>query len=218
MLTTIISSIVAFASTNVDDIFVLIALFSQIRVTKVTERGETVALASGSINKRQIIFGQYLGFSSLVVLSIIGALSSFIIPLPWIGLLGLVPIFLGIKGLVKLQNTESDSDNKNISAAGSVFTVTAITFANGGDNIAIYIPIFAGQSLSENFITLIVFFVMLAVWVFLGYKLVKVPVIANVLEKYENVTVPIVLIGLGTFILYHSGSFGLLSVILYDHN
>ncbi|KOP70204.1 quaternary ammonium transporter [Lysinibacillus sp. FJAT-14745] len=210
MLTTIISSIVAFASTNVDDIFVMMALFSQIRATKVEERGEAVALASGSINKRHIIIGQYLGFGSLVALSIIGALSSFLIPVPWIGLLGLVPIYLGIKGLLKLRNAESDNDNKNFSAAGSVFAVTAITFANGGDNIAIYIPIFAGQSLSENFITLIVFFVMLAVWIFLGYKLVKVPVIANVLEKYGNVAVPIVLIGLGTFILYHSGSFGLL--------
>lgn len=83
----------------------------------------------------------------------------------------------------------------------------------GGDNIAIYIPIFAGQSLSANIITLLVFFIMLAVWIFLGYKLVKAPLIAKVLEKYGHVAVPVVLIGLGLFILYHSSSFGLLPFV-----
>lgn len=76
MFTTIITSIVAFASSNVDDIFVLMALFSQFRTNKAEERGEAIALPSASLNRRQIIIGQYLGFSSLVALSIIGALSS----------------------------------------------------------------------------------------------------------------------------------------------
>ncbi|MCG7384506.1 cadmium resistance transporter [Paenibacillus sp. ACRRY] len=210
MFTTIISSIVAFASSNVDDIFVLMALFSQLRTTKVEERGEAIALSSASLNRRQIIIGQYLGFSSLIALSIIGALSSFLIPVPWIGLLGLVPIYLGFKGLLNLRSTESDHDDKNTSTAGSLFAVSAITIANGGDNIAIYIPIFAGQSLNANIITLVVFFIMLAVWIFLGYKLVKAPVIAKVLGEYGHVAVPVVLIGLGLFILYHSGSLGLL--------
>ncbi|MFD0677150.1 MULTISPECIES: cadmium resistance transporter [unclassified Paenibacillus] len=54
------------------------------------------------------------------------------------------------------------------------------------------------------------FFIMLVLWCFLGYKLVKAPVVAKVLEKYGHVAVPIVLIGIGLFILYHSGSFSLL--------
>jgi len=121
LLTTIISSVIAFASTNVDDIFVLMALFSQ-------------------INK--------------------------------------------------------------ISGTGSVLKVAAITFANGGDNIAIYIPIFASQSIANNAITLIVFFIMLVLWCFLGYKLVKAPVVAKVLERYGHVTVPIVLIGLSDCLFF----------------
>lgn len=211
MFTTILSSIVAFASSNVDDIFILMALFSQLRGNKVEESGEVLSLpSSASLTRRQIIIGQYLGFSSLVALSIIGALSSFLIPVPWIGFLGLVPVYLGVKGLFNLRSVESEHGDKNTSTVGSLFAVSAVTFANGGDNMAIYIPIFAGQSLSANIITLIVFFFMLAVWIFLGYKLVKAPLIAKVLEKYGHVAVPIVLMGLGLFILYHSGSFGLL--------
>ncbi|MED4017660.1 cadmium resistance transporter [Sutcliffiella cohnii] len=210
MFTTIISSIVAFASTNVDDIFILMALFSQIRTAKVTG-SEAAVLTKPGLRTRHVVIGQFLGFTSLVTLSIIGALSSFFIPVPWIGMLGFVPIYIGVKGLLTLRKgKEEDEDVPSILGTGSVIKVAAITIANGGDNIAIYIPIFASQSISHNAITLIVFFSMLALWCFLGYALVKAPIAAKVLERYGHVTVPIVLIGLGLFILYHSGSFSLL--------
>ncbi|MFE5318318.1 cadmium resistance transporter [Paenibacillus sp. NPDC056579] len=214
MLTTIISSVVAFASTNVDDIFILMALFSQVRAAKVSGgSGEAAVLINTGLQSRHIVTGQYLGFISLVVLSIIGALSSFFIPVPWIGILGLVPIYMGVKGLLNLRKEEEDDDDGNkISGTGSALKVAAITFANGGDNIAIYIPIFASQSIVNNAITLVVFIIMLAIWCFLGYKLVKAPVVAKVLERYGHVAVPIVLMGLGLFILYHSGSFDLLGL------
>ena len=126
-------------------------------------------------------------------------------------MLGFVPIFMGVKGLLTLRKSkEDDEDVTNISGTGSVIKVAAITIANGGDNIAIYIPIFASQPISHIAITLIVFFIMLALWCFLGYALVKAPIAANVLGRCGYVAVPIVLIGLGLFILYHSGSFSLL--------
>ncbi|MFD0619161.1 cadmium resistance transporter [Paenibacillus sp. GCM10027629] len=209
MVTTIVSSFVAFVSTNVDDIFILMALFSQIRAG-VLGGDEAATLAKSGMQARHIILGQYLGFAALVALSIIGALSSFFIPVPWIGLLGLVPVYMGIKGLLALRKSDSDDEEESVSGAGTTLKVAAITVANGGDNIAIYIPIFASQTLSNNLITLIVFFALVAVWCYLGYKLVRTPVVASVLEKYGHVAVPFVLIALGVFILYHSGSFGLL--------
>lgn len=212
MVTTIVSSFVAFVSTNVDDIFILIALFSQIRAGLPVSDGApaTLALAKSGMQARHIVIGQYLGFAALVALSIIGALSSFFIPVPWIGLLGLVPIYMGIKGIAALQKSDSEDEEEAVSGAGTALKVAAVTFANGGDNIAIYIPIFASQTLSSNLITLIVFFALVAIWCFLGFKLTKTPVVAKVLEKYGHVAVPFVLIGLGVFILYHSGSFELL--------
>lgn len=188
------------------------ALFSQVSAAKVSgESGDAAVLANPGLQNRHIVTGQYLGFTSIVALSIIGALSSFFIPVPWIGILGLVPIYMGVKGLLNLRKDEEDGDDvTKISGTGSVLKVAAITFANGGDNIAIYIPIFASQSNANNVITLIVFFIMLALWCFLGYKLVKAPVVAKILERYGHIAVPIVLIGLGLFILYHSGSFSLL--------
>lgn len=78
MILTILSAIGAFLVTNIDDIFVLMLLFSQ---------------AGAQIKSKDIIIGQYLGFSLLVVISLLGTFGVMLIPEKWVGLLGLIPIF-----------------------------------------------------------------------------------------------------------------------------
>lgn len=75
----------------------------------------------------------------------------------------------------------TEDEEEDVSAAGTTLKVEAITFANGGDNFAIYIPIFASQTITGNIVTLLIFFILVAVKCFLGYKLVKTPLVAKVL-------------------------------------
>lgn len=155
MVTTIISSFIAFTSTNIDDIFILLVLFSQVK-TGVCKEEDRTFQGKTKIKELYIVIGQYLGFSVIIFLSIIGSLSSFFIPISWIGLLGFVPIYIGIKGLFSLR---SNKNNEVIDkASSSLFKVAAITLANGADNISIYIPMFTSQSLEANIVTLIIFF------------------------------------------------------------
>ncbi|WP_346936869.1 cadmium resistance transporter [Clostridium sp.] len=79
MISTIIIAFVSFASTNIDDIFILMLFFSQI---------------NNDMGKRHIVIGQYLGITLLTTISIIGALGISLIPSEYVGLLGLVPIYL----------------------------------------------------------------------------------------------------------------------------
>lgn len=102
-----------------------------------------------------IVIGQYLGFSVITFLSIIGSLSSFFIPVSWIGLLGFVPIYMGVKGILSLRSYKRNEVIDNVS--GSIFKVALITLANGADNISIYIPMFASQNLKTNIVTLVIF-------------------------------------------------------------
>ncbi|MBG9517228.1 quaternary ammonium compound resistance protein [Bacillus thuringiensis] len=92
----------------------------------------------------------------------------------------------------------------------SLFKVATITLANGADNISIYIPMFASQSLEANIVTLIIFFSMIAIWCFISYKLIRTPILVKVLENNCHIIVPIVLIGLGMFILFRSDTIELL--------
>ncbi len=198
----------AFATTNIDDIFILLVLFSQVR-TEVLRKEDRAVREKAMRKKLYIAIGQYVGFSMIIFLSIVGSLSSFFIPVSWIGVLGFVPIYMGVKGLFSLRSNKS---NKVIDkASSSLFKVAAITLANGADNISIYIPMFASQTLETNIVTLVIFFSMIAIWCFISYKLIKAPILAKVLEENCHIIVPIVLIGLGMFILFRSGTIGLFS-------
>ncbi|AFH83940.1 Cadmium resistance transporter [Bacillus thuringiensis serovar andalousiensis BGSC 4AW1] len=197
----------AFATTNIDDIFILLVLFSQVR-TEVLRKEDRAVREKAMRKKLYIAIGQYVGFSMIIFLSIVGSLSSFFIPVSWIGVLGFVPIYMGVKGLFSLRSNKS---NKVIDkASSSLFKVAAITLANGADNISIYIPMFTSQSLEANIVTLIIFFCMIAIWCSISYTLLRAPILAKVLERNCHIIVPIVLIGLGMFILFRSNTIELL--------
>ncbi|EEM89296.1 Cadmium resistance transporter [Bacillus thuringiensis serovar pulsiensis BGSC 4CC1] len=197
----------AFATTNIDDIFILLVLFSQVR-TEVLRKEDRAVREKAMRKKLYIAIGQYVGFSMIIFLSIVGSLSSFFIPVSWIGVLGFVPIYMGVKGLFSPRSNKS---NKVIDkASSSLFKVAAITLANGADNISIYIPMFTSQSLEANIVTLIIFFCMIAIWCSISYTLLRAPILAKVLERNCHIIVPIVLIGLGMFILFRSNTIELL--------
>ncbi|MGG0301638.1 cadmium resistance transporter [Bacillus albus] len=207
MVTTIISSFIAFTSTNIDDIFILLVLFSQVRIEVIKKEGRSVR-GKTKMKELHIVIGQYLGFSLIIFLSIIGSLSSFFIPVSWIGLLGFVPIYMGVKGLLSLRSYKSNEVIDN--ASSSIFKVASITLANGADNISIYLPMFASQNLNANIVTLGIFYCMIAIWCFISYILLRAPILTKELEKNCHIIVPIVLIGLGIFILFRSNTIELL--------
>lgn len=206
MVWTIISAIGAFLVTNIDDIFVLMLLFSQ---TKSITANDNSLNQRKSISPRDIFIGQYLGFSLLVLISLLGTFGIMLIPEKWVGLLGLIPIYLGIKLFIK---GEDDDESAILSGLGKFNTfflsVAFITFANGGDNIGIYIPFFATLNTSELVITVITFLVMVSVWCFIGYRLARFRHVSETLEKYGQWIIPVVFVGLGIYIMIETGTLG----------
>ncbi|MDZ7962691.1 MAG: cadmium resistance transporter [Aulosira sp. DedQUE10] len=204
--------IIAFAATNIDDILILLLFFSQI---------------DPNFRRRHIFIGQYLGFAAIILASLPGFFGGLVVPREWIGLLGILPIAIGIKHLldrkenttevqtVSTDFTQTAPSNPILAVILSVlhpqtYKVAAVTIANGGDNISIYIPLFAGQSLSRLGVILIVFFVMVGIWCAITYFLSRHATIAYILSRYGQHFVPFVLIGLGFFIMYERGTFSLL--------
>jgi len=183
----------AFVATNIDDLFVLIFFF-----------------ANRNYGKIHVTLGQYLGISSLVVVSTIGALISLVIPQSLIGLLGLVPITIGIFRLVKSdkeENARFETTNSKIGKWNhlSTLTVAAVTFSNGGDNIGIYTPLFAKFNAEYEIILLSsTFLIMTAFWCIIANYLAHHKLIAVRISKFGHIIFPFVLIGLGIYILLDS--------------
>ena len=191
---TVFTAAIAFAATNIDDLLVLMLFFSQ-----------------PSFTKTQIYLGQYLGLGGIVVCSLVGFLGGLLIPQAWIGLLGFLPIFLGIRAIVSREEGDeiqgATLPNNAITKfllrfiQPQILSVAIVTFANGADNIATYIPLFASLDWQRLAIVLAVFLILVAVWCAIANGLANHPAIAPVLERYNRVLVPIVLIGLGIYIL-----------------
>lgn len=206
LVTTVVTAITAFAATNLDDIVILMIFFSQV---------------SAKYRSRHIVTGQYLGFFILILASIPGFLGGSILPKPWIGLLGFLPIVIGVKQWVNshqdkevIQAVSSELRSFNTGLISSqTYQVAAITVANGGDNIGIYVPLFASQNLVDLIVTLTVFFVLIGVWCYVAYRLIRYPAIARVFTRYGQKLVPFILVGLGLWILIESGTYKLLSFL-----
>ncbi|HAG83717.1 MAG TPA: transporter [Cyanobacteria bacterium UBA12227] len=213
----IIAGITSFVATNIDDILILMIFFTQVNST---------------LRRRHIVVGQYLGFIAILLASLPGFLGGLILPKPWIGLLGLVPIGIGISHLLNREKDEeviqvvseqfnpSTANGSLRSILGSLvnpqtFNVAAVTFANGGDNIGIYVSLFASINLASLGVILGVFFLLIGVWCYLAYRLSRQPAIAHILARYGHAIVPFVLIGLGIFILVESGSYTLFKTIIF---
>jgi cadmium resistance protein CadD (predicted permease) len=178
-------AIVAFAATNLDDIFVLTFFFAQ-----------------KNLQIWRVVLGQYLGIAGLILISLVGFFASLIIPYKWVGFLGLIPIAIGIRNLIALK--EEQPEKTGVRRVESFLTVAAITFANGGDNIAIYTPLFASSTWATLAITLITFSVMIALWCVAGYAIGNHVVVIRLIDRYGHILVPFIFIGLGCYILFGS--------------
>lgn len=193
-LTALSTGLTAFTATNLDDIVILTIFYSQV---------------NSVLRPRHIISGQYLGFAVLVAASLPGFFGGFLLPKATVGLLGFLPIAIGIKSWFD-RNPEAQEvsiSTKSSRLSAQMLQVAAVTIANGGDNIGIYLPLFASGNAFQLTVILSVFLILIAVWCSIAAQLARHPLAAKSLTRYGHIVVPFVLVGLGIYILYESGAF-----------
>ena len=84
-----------------------------------------------------------------------------------------------------------------------------MTFANGGDNIGVYVPVFAVAGIGSMVGYAVVFLIGVAIWCAVGLYFAQRPAIAGMLTRWGHVILPVVLIAIGLVILVEGGAFGL---------
>ena len=203
MIQNVVTSIILYSGTAVDLLIILMLFFAKRKSRK------------DIIN---IYLGQFLGSVSLILLSLLFAFVLDYIPSKEIlGLLGLIPIFLGLKVLL-LGDSDGEAiakdglrkDNKNL-----IFLVAMITFAScGADNIGVFVPYFTTLNLANLIVTLLTFLVMIHLLVFSAQKLAQIPSVGETLEKYSRWFIAVVYLGLGMYILIENNSFDMLWAVL----
>ena len=198
ILTSVLQAIGLFAATNIDDIIVLSLFFAR----GAGQRGTTA----------RILAGQYLGFAGILVAAILVTTGAgAFLPPAAIPYFGLIPLGLGLWAAWEAWRGDGDDDDE-AKVAGKkvgVGAVAGVTFANGGDNIGVYTPVFLSVEPLAVVAYCVIFLALVAVLVALAKFVATRPPIAEVLERWEHILFPIVLIGLGIVILVSGGAFGL---------
>ncbi|TDZ79371.1 Cadmium resistance transporter [Mycobacteroides salmoniphilum] len=186
-----------FAVTNVDDMVVLAVFFGR-------------AGRSRSAVAR-VVIGQYLGFTAILAVSVVGALGANLLPEKAIPYLGLLPLLLGLRAAWNLRRDRGNENAGTSDQSGGVGVsqVAAVTFANGGDNIGVYVPVFALAGADGMAGYAVVFLCGVALWCLAGWFFASRRTVAALLTRWGHVVLPVVLIGIGLTILIDGGAFGL---------
>lgn len=191
---TVLTAVGAFAATNLDDLLVLSVLFLSARTRPVPRLW-------------RIWLGQFIGIGILTLVAVAAALALTPVPVEWVGLLGLVPFALGSYALLKIARPSGDPPKPR---SLTVPVVVAVTLANGGDNVSVYIPLFRSLGPAALVTTGLTFAVMVGVWCAAGYWLTAHPSLAALCRRAGNWVIPAVYVALGATILVRSGVVALL--------
>ncbi len=193
MIETLILAVIAYIGTNIDDIFLDTILFAQ---------------AQNKAQRRGLYFGQQIGVGFLALVSVLGAWGLKTVSPKQVGLLGLVPVAMGVKGVIDyFKGNREEEDEITASGGGFSFMVTmaTLTISGGADNIGLYVPMFTGMNLAQVGVTLAVFCAMSVLWCTIARFIAAMPLLRQLMEKYNKILMPVILIGLGIYVLIKSG-------------
>jgi len=191
----VILAVVVFAATNVDDLVVIVAF-----------------LSDPAMRARAVVAGQLLGIAALVAGCALIASLALAVPPAWIALLGLVPLGMGVRQLLAARKPSAVTGAEQEAQARALerrvegrlhsqaLAVAGVTIANGGDNVGVYVPLFAAD-LGRVPLYAAVFLALTLVWCAVGLQLVNAPVVAARLQRHGHIVLPFVLIALGLAIL-----------------
>jgi cadmium resistance protein CadD (predicted permease) len=183
---------------------------------------------SRTFRPRHVVVGEFLGLTILISISLVGYFVGMVVSDMWVGLLGVLPIMIGIH---QLMGKEDDENSDVIEEVEKVHTevgrprikqslwstirdpkthrVTAVHVSNGGNNVAVYIPLFASSSLPSLGVILTMCYMTIGFWCFCSYNLTRFPGISVLIARYGRKIAPFVLIYLGFSIIIKSQSYRL---------
>jgi cadmium resistance protein CadD (predicted permease) len=192
-------AVAAYAATNIDNLFVLLAF-----------------LAETGGQRRRVIAGQFAGSLTLIVGSILLAALLTQFPTGYVGLLGILPIGVGLsKAWTRFRPGNADRENDTqatertlapatsatAGAGSSWWTVACVAVANGSDNLAVYVPLYASHSHSEGTFISLVFVVMIGLWCAGAVWLVEHPLLGAPIRRYGTALLPLILVVIGVSVI-----------------
>ena len=183
----------AYVATNLDNFILLVALLARYRK-------HTANVIAGF-------------FASTLILVLVGmwiGKAANIVPVEYLGLLGFVPISIGVIELIQLRRGNTDAtEAKEESADGAqkVFTTTLGTqLGNGADTVVIFGVLFIDSMPAADILSAITFAAMAFIFVCVGVYAVRHPALCEWIDRYAHRAMPFVLIIVGVYVIANTAT------------
>ena len=183
---------------------------------------------SRTFRPRHVVVGEFLGLTILISISLVGYFVGMVVSDMWVGLLGVLPIMIGIHQLMGKEDDENSDVIEEVEKVHievgrprikqslwstirdpKTHRVTAVHVSNGGNNVAVYISLFASSSLPSLAVILTMCYMTIGFWCFCSYNLTRFPGISVLIARYGRKIAPFVLIYLGFSIIIKFQSYRL---------
>jgi len=179
---------VGFAATNLDSLLLLVSLLA--------ERGA---------GRRSVITGYGLSVAVVLVIAWLAAQAGDWIPPRLVNLLGLVPIAMGLRGLLGLWRG-SDGDEVPRAALTGTSSVALLMLSVSSDNFGVFVPLFAETPRTLDPVILGAALVTALTWIVLALWLSRVPKLRVLFARWGPPIVPFLLISMGIYILFDTAT------------
>ena len=183
----------AYVATNLDNFILLVSMLARYR------------------NRTSNVVAGY--FSGILILGFIGfwiGKVANIVPVEYLGLLGLVPISIGAVELIQLRRGKAKvavANEKSADAVQKVFMVTLISqVSNGADTIVVFGVLFTDSMPSADVLIILTLVAMAVIFVLAGIYSVRHPALSEWIDRYAYRAMPFVLIIVGVYILANTAT------------
>ena len=183
----------AFVGTNLDNLLLLTAMYSRY------ERHPGVVTA-----------GYFAGMMLIGVIALaIGEVGEFI-PLTYLGLLGVVPMLMGVLALLNLFRDKEVGEPDGIVTAGNRLTVflalISTQLSNGADTIITFSALLADSTDTADYLVAPTFLIMIGVFNGVALYTLKHRRLGLFVGRYGPYVIPFILILVGFYILSNTAS------------
>ena len=183
----------AFIGTNLDNLVLLVALYSRYQQ-----------------HPRMVTIG-YLSSMLLIgaICFVIGKGGDFI-PVAYLGMLGVIPIIIGIIALVQLFQSTQAGETASFASGSSrktiFITVLMTQLRNGADSIITFTVFLADSTDLSDYLIALTFLAMTGVFAWLAYYSLSHRKVSEALDRYGRYVTPFILILVGVYILSNTAS------------
>ncbi|GIO27935.1 cadmium resistance transporter [Ornithinibacillus bavariensis] len=189
---TVITMIITFIATGMDEMLILIVLFAHARNHK---------------QIRQVYIGQQIGMTFVLLIAVVVVYWISFITEEWTGLLGFLPIIIGIMELFERDDEDEESSTtlqKTAIFSNLTVRVAIIAIAGGAEELAIFIPYFTSLNVKEVLIAILTFILLVPIWSAICHILGSVKQIYTFVGRFQRFIIPMIFIGIGVKVLLES--------------